>query len=430
MTDLSFDSCESFDSCKLDSMEHASLPRKIFTHTIPVLAAVSFSALVALRVAGGLASDAINASQPTAARTALSNATPTTIAPSNVALVEAAPESSSKAVAPRIAVAPQANAVSNPYGELLDPQGAGTGEKSIFAEAKPVGPAFSLFQSDPLYPADGEQQVAEAEPAPDPEAPLVANAREPSALGLRLAEDQSVVPLPPTRPADLPRIAKVEEDDEQDSRAQSSHAKEAKEDSRAKEEPRAKPAPRVSARRSSPQQASMTQNDPRNFFEKLFGGSQDKGPQLAYASPDGGSALKLSRGAFAAARPPEASGGVAVYNIAAHTVTLPSGERLEAHSGLGPYFDNPAGVHLRMRGSTPPATYQLSLRESMFHGVQALRLTPLDSNVYGRGGLLAHTFMLGQRGDSNGCVSFRNYRAFLEAFRNGEVRKLRVVAGG
>ena len=66
-----------------------------------------------------------------------------------------------------------------------------------------------------------------------------------------------------------------------------------------------------------------------------------------------------------------------------------------------------------MRGSTPPATYRLSLRESLFHGVQALRLTPLDSNVHGRSGLLAHTFMLGPRGNSNGCVSFRNYRAFL-----------------
>ncbi|MTV32612.1 DUF2778 domain-containing protein [Rhodoblastus acidophilus] len=189
--------------------------------------------------------------------------------------------------------------------------------------------------------------------------------------------------------------------------------------------------PRVAARRLRAQPQMQAETDTRSFFDKLFGSSGDKpkekGPQLAYASPDGGSALKMSSGLFSAARPSE---GVAVYNIAAHTVTLPSGKQLEAHSGLGPYFDNPGGVHLRMKGATPPATYKLSLRESLFHGVQALRLTPLDSNVHGRNGLLAHTFMLGPRGDSNGCVSFRNYRDFLEAYRNGEISHLKVVSGG
>jgi hypothetical protein len=81
-----------------------------------------------------------------------------------------------------------------------------------------------------------------------------------------------------------------------------------------------------------------------------------------------------------------------------------------------------------MRGATPPATYELKLRESLFHGVRALRLTPIDSNVYGRDGLLAHTYMLGPRGDSNGCVSFRNYDAFLQAFLRGDVKRLAVVA--
>jgi hypothetical protein len=36
--------------------------------------------------------------------------------------------------------------------------------------------------------------------------------------------------------------------------------------------------------------------------------------------------------------------------------------------------------------------------------------------------------MLGPRGDSNGCVSFRDYNAFLKAFRNGEIKRLAVVA--
>jgi hypothetical protein len=35
--------------------------------------------------------------------------------------------------------------------------------------------------------------------------------------------------------------------------------------------------------------------------------------------------------------------------------------------------------------------------------------------------------MLGPNGDSNGCVSFRDYDAFLRAFRSGQISKLVVV---
>src|ERR1019366_2639331 len=35
----------------------------------------------------------------------------------------------------------------------------------------------------------------------------------------------------------------------------------------------------------------------------------------------------------------------AVYDIAAHTVYLPNGQRLEAHSGLGDKLDDPRYVH-------------------------------------------------------------------------------------
>jgi len=38
------------------------------------------------------------------------------------------------------------------------------------------------------------------------------------------------------------------------------------------------------------------------------------------------------------------------------------------------------------------------------------------------------TFMLGANGDSNGCVSFRDYYAFLDAYRNKGIRKLAVLA--
>jgi len=119
----------------------------------------------------------------------------------------------------------------------------------------------------------------------------------------------------------------------------------------------------------------------------------------------------------------------AVYDIAAHTVYLPNGQRLEAHSGLGNKLDDPRYVHVRMRGPTPPNVYDLALREEPFHGVRAIRLNPVDDGkMFGRDGMLAHTYMLGANGQSNGCVSFRDYRKFLSAFLNGEVDRLVVVA--
>jgi hypothetical protein len=119
----------------------------------------------------------------------------------------------------------------------------------------------------------------------------------------------------------------------------------------------------------------------------------------------------------------------AVYDIEAHTVYLPNGDRLEAHSGMGQWMDDPRSVNVKDRGATPPHVYDLKLRESLFHGVQAIRLTPVgDGEMFGRDGILAHSFMLGPSGQSNGCVSFRDYEAFLRAFRNGEFDRMLVVA--
>jgi Protein of unknown function (DUF2778) len=119
----------------------------------------------------------------------------------------------------------------------------------------------------------------------------------------------------------------------------------------------------------------------------------------------------------------------AVYDISAHAVYLPDGMRLEAHSGLGDRIDDPRFVDERDRGATPPGVYQLTLRESLFHGVQALRLNPVGGGfTFNRVGLLAHPYMLGPNGDSNGCVSFKNYDVFLRAFQTGGVRRLAVVA--
>ena len=157
------------------------------------------------------------------------------------------------------------------------------------------------------------------------------------------------------------------------------------------------------------------------IFEKLFG--KRPAPTLAYASVDDGT----SSGDGA---PIGNDGETAIYDISAHTVYMPDGTRLEAHSGLGSLLDNPRYAAAKDRGVTPPNVYDLQLREAPFHGVQALRLIPKDeSKVFGRSGLLAHSFMLGPNGDSNGCVSFRDYEAFLHAYMNHAVKRLVVVAG-
>jgi hypothetical protein len=118
----------------------------------------------------------------------------------------------------------------------------------------------------------------------------------------------------------------------------------------------------------------------------------------------------------------------AVYDISARAVYLPNGSKLEAHSGLGNLKDDPTHVKERNVGATPPAVYDLKPRERLFHGVQALRMVPVEGNTtLGRAGLLAHSYMLGSAGDSNGCVSIKDYDKFLAAFQKGEIKRLVVV---
>jgi len=179
--------------------------------------------------------------------------------------------------------------------------------------------------------------------------------------------------------------------------------------------------------------AVMSITGPRqSMVEKLWGKREPSGGLLAYASADASitSAIapKEQNPMFGGAPPYERD--TAVYDITAKTVYLPDGTKLEAHSGLGSNLDDPRSQRTRMRGVTPPHIYTLKPREALFHGVPALRLTPIggESAIYGRDGLLAHTFMLGPNGDSNGCVSFKDYYAFLDAYRNKGIRKLAVLA--
>lgn len=118
----------------------------------------------------------------------------------------------------------------------------------------------------------------------------------------------------------------------------------------------------------------------------------------------------------------------AIYDIAAKAVYMPSGEKLEAHSGLGQYMDDAKHFKLRMRGVTPPNTYKLTMREALFHGVEAIRMNPEDKpGMFGRAGILVHSYMLGPTGQSNGCVSVKDYPKFLAAFKRGEVNRMIVV---
>jgi hypothetical protein len=177
--------------------------------------------------------------------------------------------------------------------------------------------------------------------------------------------------------------------------------------------------------------ASQPKNANLNIFEKLFGGSAPKnGPVLAYAGHDGGVLPNGQDAEPAADQPGEIDRLTAVYDITAKRVYMPDGTRLEAHSGLGSRMDNPSYAHERMRGVTPPHIYDLKPREALFHGVPALRMTPIggESAIYGRNGLLTHSYLLGPNGDSNGCISFKEYDKFIQAYRRGEVKRIVVVA--
>lgn len=185
--------------------------------------------------------------------------------------------------------------------------------------------------------------------------------------------------------------------------------------------PRSRPAQADFSAQIASSQAYAETNprvDNRNFFEKFT----DK-IRLASLTPDSGLFGKA---------PDLAALGydsrTAVYDISAKALYLPSGVALEAHSGMGALMDDPEHVDQRMVGATPPATYELKPREKLFHGVRALRLTPTEgTSALGRVGLLTHNYMLGPRGDSNGCVSIKDYDRFMKAYDNGEFNRLVVV---
>ncbi len=146
---------------------------------------------------------------------------------------------------------------------------------------------------------------------------------------------------------------------------------------------------------------------------------------LAFAKPDN----PVKPSAKSIPWPDVGTKKVAIYDISNGVVHMPDGTRLEAHSGIGKMRDNPKYTHVKMKGPTPPGTYKLSMREKLFHGVAAIRLTSVDGkHPQGRTGLLAHTYLLRSRpGDSHGCVAFKDYDKFLSAFRRGKITHMVIV---
>ena len=249
---------------------------------------------------------------------------------------------------------------------------AGNIDASLPTAAMPpsgyVAAAFDVFDPTPAYTT----ALAAALPV------IPRGAAQP--LPARVAEQKNEAPSPGAQPGGAQIAAPLELADAE-----------------------AKPVlPPAAGATSSSQPSALT-----GFLRKLFG------RQPASANPDVA---------------PTVDRHTAIYDIEARTVYLPDGERLEAHSGLGAMMDDPRYVDRRDRGPTPPNVYDLVLREGSFHGVQAIRLKPVnDDKMFGRAGILAHSYMLGPSGQSFGCVSFKDYAQFLKAFESGEVDRLVVV---
>ena len=326
------------------------------------------------------------------------------------------------ATEPPATAAPQPKAAANPFGEMvMEPEW-----RSQLASLEKNGAPQAGLGGAPSAETLPPIPLPSLEPIPPtPSQPPIA-ATPPQSAAPPLADN---VPLPPPRPAEFaPPTAPAAPD-------------------------------RRLTQQGAPPAAAPVDN--RNFLQKLFGLGQPAGsppapsvasrpaapPAPAIAPPAVASRPATASAPAIASAQPEGRGWrgllapftgsptarydqyTAVYDISARTLYLPDGRRLEAHSGLGDRLDDPRFVSERARGATPPHLYELALREGSFHGVQALRLNPVgEGGVYGRAGLLAHPYMLGPNGDSNGCVSVKDYPALLRAYENGQIKRLAVVA--
>lgn len=250
-------------------------------------------------------------------------------------------------------------------------------EKPVEASVVPAAPVIRLASLE--------------QPSPEPDPVVV----EPMPVDRPVVAEPVFVPMPRPRPADFARMTSTIAP----SRAEIAVVRPETKTPEAQ-------APRPAALAYAAPELDAKSETPNDFFRNLLG-------------RDDASRLLSGRR------------GIAIYDIASATVRLPNGERLEAHSGLAHRQDNPAYVREKNRGPTPPNVYDMRMREALFHGTEAIRLTPRDQKkVFNRDGLLAHSYMYaggGPRSQSNGCVVFKDYGRFLRAFKAGEIAKLVVV---
>src|SRR5262245_13652177 len=289
------------------------------------------------------------------------------------------------------------------FGDL--PQATAAIAKRETAEAVPAvmfNERFAAASADGVAPAAAVEVERLASTAPSVEVSLPA---EPAKKQSASASVQIAMATPATKPAETKPVERVSG--------------------------KSGPSIRDMAQRAKAAVMSIGQQKP-SMVEKLWGKEPSQGALLAYASADAsvtGSIAPAEQNPMYGGKPPYDK-TTAVYVIGNKTVYLPDGTRLEAHSGLGSRMDDVRSAHVRMQGVTPPHIYELKPREALFHGVPALRLTPIggQDKIFNRDGLLAHTYMLGPSGQSNGCVSFKDYYAFLDAYKNKGIRRLAVLA--
>jgi len=292
-------------------------------------------------------------------------------------------------------------------GDAEDAQFDGT-EVASLPQMAPIPSRFGDDVDTSMANATLRQQLAMIQPDADASGDPLMQAPEASDL-LTALPDALEAPLPSGRPKLQPQI---EETAPIEAPAPKANAAKPEKPATQKQIARSVPSPRSIERGSLSQRSAPTMQ--------------------AYAPPDDGEPA-TSKKAFGTlfGDAPRGGKGVAVYNISAGTVTMPDGQVLEAHSGIGEMADNPKYTHVKMRGPTPPDMYKLKMRERRFHGVEAIRMLPVDGKVkQGRTGILAHSELLrGRRGQSHGCVAFKDYNRFLAAFKAGKVTHIKVIPG-
>jgi hypothetical protein len=261
---------------------------------------------------------------------------------------------------------------SEPAGQV----GASIDVAKVWAEERALlhavnNPALRVPPADAWSPAGGVS--------------VLLATRFPSAGNVQLEEIKAAVPLPPRAP--VARLASI--------RRQTVGAR----------------APAQATEQNGLQLASLPPQTETpapntfNFFRQLFADPDEAALEMLADHPK-----------------------TALYDIERRVVYLPNGEKLEAHSGFGKYMDDPTSVDRKNLGVTPPNVYAVTFREKPFHGVRALRLTPIGKgNMYGRDGMLAHSYLLDQAGSSNGCISVKDYDKLLQAYENGAFQRFIVV---